>query len=277
MPRPHVSYTELTNFANGCQWRWKLDYLEGKYTEKFSIHFDFGHAVHSALEKYVSRKNSVELEVAQKLFFDEFEKLTKEHEGKYPLKPQDFAGLVKSGYDILASVKDLQELKDCEIVHNEYPVWGQIDRTDGVEIKFKGFIDLVVKSKDKRGNVVLYIIDFKTCSWGWGRDERDDRWKHFQVFLYKYFFCKKYNIDPKQVRTAFILLKKRPPKGSTPVEFFAVSAGPVSVQRALDMLNNTISEMVEREKDGSFSKNRSLCKDRYGNSCPFLGTPLCPE
>ena len=144
-------------------------------------------------------------------------------------------------------------------------------------MKFKGFIDSVLRSKDKRGNTILWVCDFKTCRWGWDRDTRQDRWKHYQIFLYKHYLCKKFNLDPKFVRTAFILLKRMPPKGAPPIEFFPVSAGPVSVQRALDTLGSILTEMFEKEKTGDFEKNRKSCVDSYGNKCPYLSKPLCPE
>jgi hypothetical protein len=235
--------------------------------------------VHEALEKHVTRNEPVTIDEATAHFKLRFRELTEENGPKYPtpLKINDYVGLLASGENIIKRLDECDELKTAEVVHNEYPIWGEIDREDGIDIKFKGFIDLVIKTKDKRDNTILYVIDFKTCSWGWDRATREDRWKHYQIFLYKHFLCKKFNIDPKLVRTAFVLLKKRPPKNEPPVEFFAVSAGPVSVQRALDTLNSTITEMVEKSKDNSFEKNRSKCVDRYGNRCPFYQTPHCPE
>lgn len=274
--RPYVSYSEISNFANECQWRWKLDYVDKHRTENFSVHFDFGHAVHEALEKHITRKDPITAEEAVVLFQERFKQLLGENSSKYGDAKYDADEMLRAGANILLRLHECDELKDAEVVHNEYPIWGDIDREDDIKIKFKGFIDLVVKTKDKRGNTILYVLDFKTCSWGWDRATREDRWKHYQIFLYKYFLCKKFNIDPKLVRTAFVLMKKRPPKNTPPVEFFAVSAGPVSVQRALDTLNSTITEMAEKQADNSYTKNRSKCIDRYGNRCPFFETPHCP-
>jgi hypothetical protein len=81
-------------------------------------------------------------------------------------------------------------------------------------MKFKGFIDMVIKTKDKRGNTILYICDFKTCSWGWPVEKKQDRNLQYQILLYKHFLCKKFDLDPKFVRTAFVLLKRKPGKNS---------------------------------------------------------------
>jgi len=276
--RPHISFSELQSFATECQHRWKLDYLEDRRSEKFSVHFDFGTAIHEALEKHYTRKTPLTVEQAAQLFKDTFSKLTTEHGKKYPkpLSVKEYIDLLAAGEVILLRFGECEELKGAEVAHNEFKLFEDI-ALDGVEMKFKGFIDVVIKSKDKRGKTILYVCDFKTCSWGWDRETRENQWKHFQLFLYKHFLCKKFDIDPKQVRTAFVLLKKRPPKGSSPIEFFPVSAGPVSVQRALDALSGNIAEMIQREKDSSFIKNRACCSDRYGNVCPYFDTDICKK
>jgi hypothetical protein len=275
--RPHISYSELSSFANGCQWKWKLDYLEDRRSKDFSVDLDYGTAVHASLESYLRRKDPVPVEAAIEIFNETFSKLYAENGPKYakPLSAKDHAMLVASGPAILKYIKDCPDLQGLEPVHNEYPLFEDIAR-DGEPMKFKGFIDIVFKGKDKRGKDILWICDFKTCSWGWDREKRSDVWRHYQLFLYKYFLCKKFNIDPKNVRVAFILCKKRPSKGADPVEWFAVSAGPVSVQRALDVLNDNITEMIEREKDNSFKKNRTKCEE-WGRKCPYLDGEFCKK
>ena len=277
--RPHISFSELSSFANECQHRWKLDYLENKRSNKFSVHFDFGTAIHEALEKHYTRKDPITTPEAVQVFKDKFSKLTSENGPFYPKKlpVKDYVEMLVAGERILNHFDECEELKDAEVVHNEFALFEDIELHGDIQMKFKGYIDVIIKSKDKRGNNILWICDFKTCSWGWDRDTRSDQWKHFQLFLYKYFICKKFNIDPKQVRTAFVLLKKRPPKGSHPIEFFPVSAGPVSVQRSLDALSGNVSEMVAREKNNSFKKDRSFCTSKYGERCPYLDTNFCTK
>jgi hypothetical protein len=274
--RPHVSYSELAEFATVCEQRWYLNYVLEHRKKIYSIHFDFGTAIHEALEVYYCRKDPVDLETAVKKFHESFDKLLSESRPQYenPVTDKEVANLHTAGERILRAFKDTPELQDVEVVHNEYPLFENIDRTDGIDIKFKGFIDLVIKGKDGRGKPILWVCDFKTCSWGWDRETREDRWKHYQIFLYKYYLCKKFNIDLKQVRTAFILLKKRPPGDAHPVEFFPVSAGPVSVQRALDTLSENLTSMSDGMKTGEFKK-ASKCVDKYGKTCPFFKTDLC--
>ena len=161
-------------------------------------------------------------------------------------------------------------------MHVEFQLYEPIG-FDGLDIKFKGFIDVLIKGVDKRGKSIIWVCDYKTCRWGWDRAKREDPWRLNQLFLYKFYLCKKFKMDPKQVRTAFILLKKSPSKNATSsIEFFPVSAGPVSVQRALDTEFSIINEMNERAKTNDFKKNRSKCEE-WGRKCPFLNTDLCTK
>ena len=271
----HVSYSAWMAWRHGCQWMWKLQQIDKQYVNNYSIHFDFGSCVHFALECLKRRKNRVELKHAHVIFEKKLRLRYKQNSAKYD-KPAVLEDFVKYGHTILDRLDDCNELKDAEVVYNEFKLMEDIERTDDVKIKFKGFIDMVIKTKDKRGNTILYVCDFKTCSWGWPREKREDREVHYQVLLYKHFLCKKFDLDPKMVRTAFILLKKRPAKGAPVVEWFPVSAGPVSVQRAIDNLNSDLTDISNKCKDMSFKKDRQYCRDAYGRVCPFFGTERCP-
>lgn len=260
-----------------CQQRWHLDYEEGHRAPVFGVHLDFGTSVHGAIEKYKTRKDPITLEAAVKLFEEKFVKLYDANSAKYEERDrkQPAEVFLEAGKRILESLDKCEELASAEVVYNEFKLQLPIERTDDVKIEFKGYIDLVIKTKDKRGNTILYICDFKTCSWGWPREKRQDRDLQAQLFFYKHFLCKKFDLDPGNVRCAFVLLKKRPAKGAEVVEFFPVSAGPVSVQRALNVLNSDITEMAERSKDGKYKKNWNACVNDFGQRCPYSGTMLC--
>lgn len=275
--RPHVSFSEFGLFKNECQWRWKLDYLEGKRAVNYGVHLDFGTAIHAAIEVFKRRKDPVSVDEAVEEFRWAFCLLWGDNHEKYgandaKAKPEDF---LTAGERILRHMHECTEFWDTEVIYNEHKLDLLIDRSDGLTVKFKGYIDMVVRSKDKRGKPILYVIDFKSCSWGWDRKKREDKHLQSQLFLYKHFLCKKFNIDPEQVRCAFVLLKKRPKEGVCPVEFFPVSAGPVSVQRALDSFNSVLTEMNDRTQRNDFKKNRQSCVNPFGQRCPYYGTDLC--
>lgn len=278
MPLPdRVSYSSWQSYRRGCQWKWKLDVVDGLRSNAYGVHLDFGTCIHNAIEKYKTKKDPISMEDAQKSFEEKFRDLFGKNKEKYKESERsaDLEELVSAGKRIIESLDKCGELASAEVVYNEHELLLPISRTDDVKMNFKGFIDMVIKSKDGRGKDVLYVIDFKTCSWGWGKEKRDDDDLKYQLFLYKHFLSKKFNLDPKFVRTAFILLKKSPPKGADVVEFFPVSAGPVSVQRALDALNADISDMKERTENNTLIKNRQMCTSKFGDVCPYLNTEHC--
>lgn len=277
--KDRISFSEWQSYRKGCQWRWKLDYLDKVGIQGSGIYLDFGKSVHGALEKYKTRKDPVTLDAAKMLFTKLFTEMFEANKATYKVREREskIDDFVTAAHRILDDIDNCPELKDCEVVYNEHELVVPMDRSDGMTINFKGFIDMVFKGKDGRGKPILYIVDFKTCSWGWDGDKRQDRDMHAQLFLYKHFLCKKFNLDPKEVRTAFILLKRRPAKGVCAVEFFPISAGPVSVQRALDSINSDMTDMDERLKTNTLQKNRKQCTNDYGDVCQYYKTKHCTE
>lgn len=239
---------------------------------------DFGTAVHEAIEKYKTRKDALSLDGAKQHFEKLFRELFTNNLQKYREKEREVnvEEFIVAGKRILDHLEKCDELWKAEVVYNEHELILPIERSDGLKVNFKGYIDMVIKTVDGRGKTILYIVDFKTCSWGWDGDKRQDRELQYQLFLYKHFLCKKFNLDPKQVRTAFCLLKRRPSKNTDAVEFFPVSAGPVSVQRALDAINSDLTDMDTRLKENTIQKNRNICKNDFGDVCPYFNTSHCP-
>lgn len=266
-----------------CQHRWKLDYIDGRRSPVYGVYLDFGTAIHETIELFHCKKpdpiytpdNAIFLFKAKlRYLLDTNGKHYREKEQKL-LRDFDF---FKAGEHIIRHFDECEELRTAEVVFNEYPLYDKIDRSDDININFKGFIDLVIKTKAKNGDTVLYVCDFKTCSWGWTREKMDDRNKHFQILLYKHFICKKFGLDPKFVRTAFVLLKRSPRKGDSPIAFLPISAGPVAVTRALDELNRDITELDDRLKKGTLKKNRQNCINAFGDTCPYYNnSELCSK
>jgi hypothetical protein len=313
----HISYSAWMLFRRGCQHRFKLDYLEKRRRRDFGVHMDFGTAVHESIELYRARRRNPHATVDAVVFFfrQKLRWLYDEHRSLYsPPSEETFSRrcqervtdewgyeeqcfhfgrhrcdhqtalqfFYEAGERILRRLDECDELREAEVVYNEHRLSVPIERDD-MEVKFKGFIDMVIKTRDKRGNTILYVCDFKTCSWGWDLDKKQDKELHYQILLYKHFLCKKFDLDPKLVRTAFVLLKKKPrPDKSTgdlqpPVEWLPISAGPVSVQRALDELNSDLTQIRLRSESGEFRKNRDFCVSDFGDVCPYRNTELCPD
>ena len=149
---------------------------------------------------------------------------------------------------------------DFEVVSVEEQLLEPMDDIESYGKKFKGFIDMVIKTPDGKH----HIIDWKTCSWGWSRDKKSDPMTTYQLTYYKNYFSKKHKIDPKDIETYFVLLKRTAKKDN--VEVLRTTSGPKKTSNSLKVLQNAV---INIEK-GLKIKNRLSC--RY---CKFHKTEHC--
>ena len=110
--------------------------------------------------------------------------------------------------------------KDWNVLAAEEFLYQPITEFSDAEKNFKGFIDLVVHSnKDEK----VHLIDWKTCSWGWRREKKNDKVMAYQLVMYKHFYSQKYDVDPKDIDCHFVLLKRTAKPGNK-VEFVRITA-----------------------------------------------------
>jgi predicted RecB family nuclease len=248
----HISYSELKTWAE-CSWRHKLEYLEKLKMFKGNEYTSFGKALHSVGEKFVfeNTDNESPEDYFELQFLNELREL-KFKDKELSLNQNLIFDMRKQGTSL--STKIVPALEDYfdtyEIFSVEEKLYEDIDNSD---LKFKGFIDLVVKK-----NNTYYIIDWKTCSWGWGADKKKDRLLNYQLVLYKHYFAKKHNIDSKNIKTCFGLLKRTAKKNQ--VEIFEITSGPKKTENALNLINNALYNINNKR----FIKNKLSCQ-----YCPF--------
>jgi len=144
----------------------------------------------------------------------------------------------------------------CETFSVEERLFEDIEKGG---IKFKGFVDLVLKCDGK-----YHLIDWKTTTWGWDARKKSSAIVTYQLTLYKHYFAKKHNIDPKDIETYFGLLKRTAKKN--PVEIFRVTSGNRKTQNALKLLNDSVYNM----KHGLQVRNKLGCQ-----WCEFKNTEWC--
>lgn len=274
--RPHVSYSELLVWET-CQWKWFKLFREGVRSFEHSPHFDFGTAIHSACERAHPEPDSDHTESSIDEVVSYFEgritELYERNSSKYPDDDRlpSLDDMLEWGPRILRSLDELDELREASVLFTELRLLEPVERSDDIDIKFKGYVDLVIKTKTKRERDVVYICDYKTCGWGWGKDKLRDENVLAQLRLYKHFFAKKFNVNSKDVRTAYVLLKKRPGPKSPAAQWVPVSSGDKTTMRAVTRLNKAITGMHSND----YRKNRDACVDRWGNRCPLLDTEHC--
>jgi hypothetical protein len=288
--KEHVSFSELRLF-NECSWKWFLIKVAGNVPVDRSFQMDFGKAVHSGMEMLYGPDGGdphAAAAHALTLYNDALSTIGELHptDAKEAERLRGYI-LPKMFVDCLAC----PELQGIRPLRCELQLMEPILRTDGLLVKFKGFIDFIFVKRLKT-KTVIYIADFKTCQWGWPAKKLQDIEVISQILLYKHFFCKLTGADPRNVTAAFILLKKKPkrtsPKGELPevydlsVEVVKVGAGPKATERALEYLQSSISAMHSYTYERNFrSCIRSWIDQETEEErvvrCPFVGTDLCPS
>lgn len=259
--KPHVSFSEIRDWSE-CPWRHKLHQIDKIMIAPPSPILDFGTAVHACCENYLKTKQ-VDLAIVK----DALDKSWETNAGKPGFELKEKESLYETAAQIMSEVPAFldKQFPGWEPLAAEELLYEDIDNTG---VKFKGMIDgilvvpTVVRKKVKK---FVWIIDWKTSAWGWSPQKRSDPMVLSQIVLYKHFWAIKHGVDPKDIKCGFAILKKSG-KAGTRCELIPVSVGPVTSQRALKVLNNSISGM----KKGLLLKNRNSCK-----YCEFYQTQYC--
>lgn len=266
--KQHISFSELATWMD-CAYRHKLLNIDklGEFTE--SPHASFGTSIHASSEIYLNTR-VMDKEPAFKIIRDTWARNPSFVEGPFPdWSPEGF-GVVDDWIKMADRILD----EIPAFLDKNFPGWkckgaeeNLYEPIEGQQLRFKGIVDGVLEFIDKRGKLVYWIIDWKTCGWGWRKDQKQDFKKQLQLILYKHFWCKKHGVALKDVRCAFGLLKRDGKPGKS-IELLPVSVGPKTEARGLKVVNNHISAV----KRGFFLKNREACR-----FCEFADTVHCPQ
>jgi len=251
----HVSYSEI-KIWNECPHRHKLQYVDKLSGFKGNLHTAFGTAIHSVCEHGLLDEKLDR----EKHFLEEFAKeLTSLKEKEVVVDMSLHEQMMGQYQPIVSSFRDELDnyFDDCEVISTEEMLYEDIE---GHDLKFKGFIDLVVKTKDGK----YHILDWKTCGWGWDARKKADKIINYQLTLYKVFWAKKHGIPLNMVETHFGLLKRTAKKNNT--EIFRVTSGKIKVKNALTFLEKAVINIKRKIS----IKNRLSCK-----YCDFYKTEHC--
>ena len=253
-----ISFSELKNWKE-CPYRHKLIYIDKLPHFAGNEFTAFGTAIHEACEKSIP---SDEVE-AYTIFEKSFKKEVKNLESDGIKINTDLVSEMKSQAkpicdQLSTSVKEY--FGDFQIVSVEEQLLEDMNDIESYGKKFKGFIDMVIKTSDNK----YHIIDWKTCSWGWSRDKKSDPMTTYQLIYYKNYFAKKHNIDPKDIETYFVLLKRTAKKNN--VEVCRTTSGVKKTQNSLKVLQNAVINIENK----NYIKNRLNCK-----YCKFHNTEHC--
>jgi hypothetical protein len=270
--KKHVSFSEIKEWAE-CSWRHKLAKIDKIDMFEPSPYLGFGTAVHEGCENMLEGKDL------------DKDKLLNDIRNDFKKHGFDDPEWVAKQPDWYKKSSDVGVEKWCEWAENmwaevpgyldrEFPGWETVkaeedlyEDIEGKHIKFKGFIDAIIKVPKKRGVGFNYwIIDWKTAgAYGWRRDKKEDFKMQAQLVLYKHFWAKKHNIPLKDIRCGFILLKRGAKPGKV-VDIVTISVGPKTLEKGIKIMNNMITSV----SNGMYLKNRNSCK-----FCPYENTEYC--
>ena len=258
MENKKISYSEFKTWKD-CPYKHNLSYVQGLTPFKGNLFSAFGTAIHKVCESVLKNDEKFLDKIFQSSFREEIETLESlEVEIDEDLKVE-LQSQAKPIYSNLK--KSLNErFGNFEVFSVEELLFENIDEFNSYDRSFKGFIDAVIKTQDG----TFYLIDWKTCSWGWPTQKKSDPIVNYQLTFYKNFFCKKHKIDPKKVKTMFVLLKRTAKKQQ--IEFVEITSGPKKTKNSLKVLENAVINIENNVK----IKNRLSCK-----YCDFYKTENC--
>ena len=251
----HISFSELKNW-NTCAFYHKLVHIDKLAGFKGNEYTAFGTAIHTICEKMLLRET-----VSPQLFVDELRNNVASLDDDVEINKKLVVDMATQGKNIMPEIEDAVEDyfgEDYEVVSTEEQLFEPITGYD--DYNFKGFIDAVIKTSDGK----IHIVDWKSCSWGWRSEKKNDKITGYQLVYYKKFFANKHNIDPEDINVYFALLKRTAKKEN--VEIFKITSGPKKTTNALKILENAV---INIEK-GIKIKNRLSCK-----YCKFYKTEHC--
>jgi len=260
--RNHISYSEI-KIWDECPYKHKLVYVDEAKKFLGNEHTAFGTAVHEVCEKSVLGEIKLDKDSLRKCFNDKFLQEIKDLvEKEVKLNKKLIGDMRGQANDLLHHIVPYlkKHFGSYEVVSAEEQLYEPIK--DSLKM-YKGFIDLVIKTKDGK----YHVIDWKTCSWGWDSRRKTERMVTYQLSYYKHFFGKKHGIDIKNIETHFALLKRTAKKNK--VEIFEVPAGKKKIENSLKLLNKAVYNIENK----NFIKNRLSCTSGYG--CEFYNTKFC--
>lgn len=254
--KAHVSFSEIGDWVK-CPFRHNLKHVQKIDLGAPAPVLEFGTACHASCEEFI--KTHVMNTVPA---IEHIRAKWKEYDGKF--------GFVKvneweaKAHAILAEV--------AAFIEGEFPGWEAVEAEELLyesikphDLKFKGFIDAVIKVKNKKGKLQYWLLDWKTTSWGWSKIKLQDFMTAAQLIMYKTFWASKHNVPMTEIRAGFVLLKKDGKTGSR-CQLIPVSVGPKTSARAKKLIEN----MIFSVQKGVKLKNRNSC-----TYCEYSGTEHC--
>ncbi len=280
-----ISFSQLSMYSE-CPKKWSLQYKEGFKQFSSTIHTIFGTALHEVIQHYLTvyyDQNGTAAdkintsEMFEDVFREEYAKQYKSNNKQHFSTPIELREFYDDGVEI---IRDLAKnrgkhfskrgwyLIGCEVplVLNPHPKLPNV--------VYQGFLDAVLYHEPTNK---IYIIDFKTSTFGWGDKEKKNEIKQFQLLLYKKYFSEHFNFPLENIEVEFFIVKRKLYESEDfvikRIQKFKPASGKIKMKKAEQAMLNFIEEAFDQNGFKQVEhqpKINNNCK-----YCPFHKTHLC--
>jgi hypothetical protein len=280
-----VSYSQLSMF-NECPKKWSLQYREGHKQFTSSIHTIFGTALHEVIQTYLTtmyEKSGAEAdrlntsEMLQDALREEYKKQYKANNKQHFVTPDELRDFYDDGVSIIRELaKDRGKYfskRGWHLVGVELPL-SLHPHPKLYNVLFQGYLDIVMYHEPTN---TIKIIDIKTSKSGWGKREKSDEQKQFQLVLYKKYFSEIYNHPIENIEIEFMIVKRKLYENEDFVIKRVQLYKPVSGKVKLNKVSKSIEEFVENafDRNGYKDVDHQPTPSDKCKWCPFHKTHLC--
>jgi hypothetical protein len=280
-----VSYSQLSMYLD-CPKKWSLQYKEGHKQFTSTIHTVFGTALHETVQNYLTvmyEQSGAEAdrintsEFLEEKLREEYKKQYKSNNNKHFSAPEELREFYEDGIEI---IRDFAKNKNKHFSKRGWHLVGiEIPLTlhphpKYPNVLYQAYLDAVLYHEPTNK---IYIIDFKTSTWGWGDKDKKNEIKQFQLLLYKKYFSKIYNFPEENIDVEFFILKRKLRESEDfvikRIQKFQPASGKIKLKKADDAIMGFIEQAFdwngfkEVEHQPKINDN---CK-----WCPFYKTHLC--
>lgn len=213
MAENSISYSQFSMYLN-CPKKWEQEYVLNKREFSQSIHTIFGSCAHEVVQdwlvvcynKTIKEADAMDLNenLKDKMAMHYSDAVNKT--GEHFSTAEELYEFWLDGVAILDYLKSKRSVYFGTKHHELLGIETALDVPLNKNLKFKGFIDVVIR--DKRDGTIQ-IIDLKTSTRGWNKWQKADKTKTAQLLLYKEFYAKQFGVDVDLIEVDYIILRRK--------------------------------------------------------------------
>lgn len=279
-----ISFSQYSTYLQ-CPHKWYLNYLL-KMPSDHSEELVFGSSVHAVIEELLTNSTLRRLYKVdkEKVIRDIFKSAVKDELSK--IDDITFLNKFRSGELVKIFMAQAEKLivqldffnrfKNWEVADVEFKLDGlKIAEDENTEIVYKGFIDLVLKSKVEEDTYM--ILDWKTSGKQWDivKKLKDNRDFFAQLCLYKKFYSDVKGIPIDNIETKFYNLPRMEPSKQN---FYVGNLRQEYIDNFIKKFTDTCFKMVEHKKSMTdFTKVKIVTKQNFCFRCVYNTPELCND